>query len=81
MAQITKITKSGLTVIIDQDLCIGAASCVAVAPTVWQLNADGKAEFIDVDSVSDDMHLQAAKSCPVNAIIIKDKNGNILWPK
>jgi len=81
MAQITKVTKSGLTVIIDQDLCIGAASCVAVAPTVWQLNAEGKAEFVDADSVSDDIQMQAAKSCPVNAIIIKDRNGNIIWPK
>lgn len=81
MAQITKITKSGLTVTIDQDLCIGAASCVAVAPTVWQLNSNGKAEFVDADSVSDDMQMQAAKSCPVNAIIIKDKNGNVVWPR
>ena len=81
MSQITKTTKTGLTVIIDQDICIGAASCVAVAPSVWQLDNDGKAEFIDVDSADDETIINSAKACPVNAIIIKDKNGNQIWPK
>lgn len=25
--------------------------------------------------------LESAKSCPFNAIIVKDKEGNIIWPK
>lgn len=79
--QVTKTTKSGSTVIVDQDLCIGAATCVAVAPTVFQLNEEGKAYILDADSVDEQTMLQAAKSCPVNAIIIKDKDGNIVWPK
>lgn len=79
--QVTKTTKSGKTVIVDQDLCIGAATCVAVAPSVFQLNEEGKAYILDADSVDEETMLQAAKSCPVNAIIIKDKDGNIIWPK
>jgi ferredoxin len=81
MAQDTKKTKTGKTVIVDQDLCIGAATCVAVAPQVFQLNNEGKAFILDADSVDDETMLQAAKSCPVNAIIIKDAQGNIIWPK
>lgn len=81
MPSVSKTTKSGTTVTVDQDLCIGAATCVAIAPTVYQLNDEGKAYILDPDSVDDDVMMQAAKSCPVNAIIIKDKNGNIIWPK
>ena len=81
MAQDTKTTKTGTTLTVDQDLCIGAATCVAVAPSVFQLNNDGKAYILDPDSVDEATMLQAAKSCPVNAIIIKDKDGNVIWPK
>jgi ferredoxin len=81
MAQITKTTKNGKTIIVDQDLCIGAATCVAVAPSVFQLDNDGKAYILDADFVDDETMLSAAKSCPVNAIIIKDAEGNIIWPK
>lgn len=81
MSQVSKKTKSGLTVTIDLDLCIGAASCVAVAPTVYELNADGKAILTDVDSVDEETLLNSAKSCPVNAVIIKDKEGKVIWPK
>ncbi len=81
MAQVSKTTKNGKTVIVDQDLCIGAATCVAVAPSVFQLNDQGKAYILDPDSVDDETALQAAKSCPVNAIIIKDSDGNVIWPK
>ena len=68
-------------IVVDRNLCIGAATCVAVAPTVYQLDDNGKAYILDADSVDDQTMLQAAKSCPVNAIIIKDKNGNVIWPK
>jgi ferredoxin len=81
MAQVTKTTKTGKTIIVDQDLCIGAATCVAVAPQVFQLDDQGKAIILDVDSVDEETMLQAAKSCPVNAVIIKDAQGNIVWPK
>ncbi len=81
MSQFSKKTKSELTVIIDQDLCIGAASCIAVAPTVWELNNEGKAVILDVDSTDEETLINSAKSCPVNAIIIKDKDGKVIWPK
>lgn len=83
---------------VDRDLCIGAASCVAVAPNTFELDAEGKAvvkkkdgtmtsDFVAYEDIADDaVNIEhAAKSCPVNAIIIVevDDQGNEVrqvWP-
>ncbi|NCN59146.1 ferredoxin [Candidatus Roizmanbacteria bacterium CG22_combo_CG10-13_8_21_14_all_38_20] len=70
-----------LSVTVDRSLCIGAASCVAVAPFAFEL--DDQAIAIILDSAgqeSSDTLLDAARSCPVDAIIITDKNGKQLHP-
>ncbi|MBI3385360.1 ferredoxin [Candidatus Gottesmanbacteria bacterium] len=64
-----------------RDLCIGAASCVAVSPKVFQLDQEAKAVVTDQDGDIPENILSAAESCPVNAIIIEDENGNQVWPK
>ncbi len=65
-----------------RDLCIGAASCVAIAPNVFQLDNEAKAIVLaDGKNDTDENILAAAQSCPVNAIIIEDENGNQIWPK
>ena len=66
---------------VDHTLCIGSASCVLIAPKVFKLNDESKAVVITIDGTDDATILEAAKSCPVNAIIVKDKNGNQLWPQ
>ncbi len=58
---------------VDQNLCIGAASCVALAPKIFQLNQDNKAYVVDANGDTEDNLLAAAKSCPVNAIILENK--------
>lgn len=58
---------------IDQNICIGAASCVALAPKVFRLNSDNKAEVADPNGDTDENILAAAQSCPVSAIILEDK--------
>lgn len=83
---------------VDRNLCIGAASCVAVAPSTFDLDSEGKAvikkkdgtqtsDFVNYTDVNDNETniLNAAKSCPVNAIVIVevDENGNEIrqvWP-
>jgi ferredoxin len=67
-------------VTVDRDLCIGISNCVAVAPTVFQLDAENKAVVIDVSSVTEKKVLEAAESCPQNAIIVEDDNGRQLYP-
>ena len=66
---------------IDRNLCIGAGTCIAVAPKAWALDNEAKAIILDTaDAETDEMHLEAAKSCPVMAIIITDENGKQLFP-
>ena len=65
---------------VDRDLCIGVSNCVAIAPAVFKLDDESKAVVLDPSSVDDDTLLEAAESCPQNAIIIEDDEGNQLYP-
>lgn len=76
---IRKIRK--LTMRIDRDLCIGAATCIVVAPKAWALDNEAKAIILPtaVDE-TDEILLEAAKACPVLAIFIIDENGKQIFP-
>ena len=65
---------------IDRDLCIGAASCMAVAPDVFELDKDNKAVVKNKDAADDETLLLAAQSCPTKAIILYDEEGNQIYP-
>ena len=65
---------------VDRDLCIGVSNCVAFAPTVFELDDENKAVVLDPSSVDEDTLLEAAESCPENAIIVEDDEGNQLYP-
>jgi len=67
-------------IIIDRDLCIGAASCVAIAPGVFALDEENKAYVVNPDGADNETILLAAQSCPTRAIILLDKDGNQIWP-
>ena len=82
--------------VVNRDLCIGAASCIAIAPTAFELDAENKAVFIrkkggpsseetkhgDLadDNIDDETLLLAAQSCPTQAIILYDEEGNQIYP-
>lgn len=64
-----------------RSLCIGAASCVAVSPDTFELDAEKKAVILEQSSDSADNILLAAQSCPTKAILIFDKEtGEQVWP-
>ncbi len=70
-----------LTVTVDRNLCIGAASCVAVAPKTFTL--DNEAKAIILDTASEELPetiLDSAKACPVLAVIIQDESGKQIFP-
>ncbi len=70
-----------LTMRIDRNLCIGAATCVAIAPKAWALDDEAKAIILDtVEEETDETLLEAAKGCPVMAIFITDESGKQLYP-
>jgi len=68
---------------VDPSLCIGSASCTAIAPNTFDLDTEGKAivkkkdgttskeftNFTDIDDSPKNI-TYAAQGCPVNAIVI-----------
>lgn len=63
-----------LKVIIDRRRCIGAGTCIFVAPTVfrWRQGDLLKPELLDPTSVEDDILREAAAVCPTNAILVEE---------
>jgi ferredoxin len=67
---------------VDRDLCIGAATCVAIADKTFALDSENKAIILDsADKESKEAILDAAKGCPTAAIIIEDEKGRRIYPK
>ena len=70
----------------DRPNCIGCAACAAVNPKHWVMNEDGKSDIIGAPHRPDDwqeleisdedfqMDKEAAESCPVNVIHLKNKD-------
>lgn len=81
---------------VRRDLCIGAASCVAVAPSTFELDAENKAvlrrkvpppssdltrrEDLEDQTIDDETLLLAAQSCPTQAIYLYDGEGKQIYP-
>jgi ferredoxin len=65
---------------VDRDLCTGIGNCEAVAPTVFKVDKTNKVVLLDAGSVDDKTLMDAAESCPENAIIIEDDDGNQVYP-
>lgn len=85
-----------LRIKVDPDLCIGAASCVTIAPDTFALNAENKADVLDhsqaeggpsyertIEATEADKEniILAAQSCPTLAIFIYDEAGVQLYPE
>lgn len=70
-----------LTIHVERDLCIGAATCVAVAPQTFLLDSEAKAVILDTaDTDTEQNVLDAAKSCPTSAIILYNESGEKIFP-
>ncbi len=65
---------------VDRELCIGVSNCVVIAPTVFKLDDQNKVVVLNPGSVDEQTLLEAAESCPQNAIIVEDDEGNQLYP-
>lgn len=65
---------------VDRDLCIGAASCIALAPETFELDAEGKAIVKKLDAHTQEEIMAAAESCPTKAISLYDEDGNQIYP-
>ena len=65
---------------VDQNLCTGVGNCEAIAPTVFKVDKSNKVVLLDPKSVDDKTLMDAAQSCPIDAIIIEDDDGNQMYP-
>lgn len=85
-----------ITVKVDVDLCIGAASCVTIAPETFQMNEENKAEVLDHGLIPDAPSyertmevteeelatiIMGAESCPTLAVFVFDEEGKQLFPE
>lgn len=57
---------------IDRNLCIGAASCVALAMKTFELDGENKAIVVDEGGDEAETIKLAAESCPTKAIILEN---------
>lgn len=72
---------------VDRALCIGAATCVALAPNTFELDRENKSvpktkngSIPEDHEDDDDALLAAAEGCPVKAIKVFDENGIQVYP-
>lgn len=65
---------------VDRDMCTGVGNCVAFAPTVFGLDDEKKVVVLDPESVDEETLMQAAESCPEQAIVVEDDAGLQLYP-
>ena len=65
---------------VDRELCTSVATCLAVAPNTFELDDEGIAVVKNAKGDDEATILQAAQSCPVNAIIVYDNDGNQVHP-
>lgn len=68
-------------IVVDRDLCIGAASCLAVGGAMYQLDGENKVIVTDANAIDDATLIMSAESCPTKAILLFDKDGKQVFPK
>jgi len=68
----------------DRPNCIGCGACAALQPDLWEMDQDGKSNIVGGTKLKDggeeiffnedlhDAHKEAAESCPVNVIHIRN---------
>jgi ferredoxin len=63
--------QSGVKAKVNKDLCVGCGTCAAIAPDLFEMSADGKAQAKNAGAVVDnqvDLLDRAISMCPTGAI-------------
>jgi class 3 adenylate cyclase len=66
---------------VDRHRCIGAGTCITIAPTAfdWHEGDFAKADVIDPASVEEDLLREAALACPTAAITVEEVEELLPW--
>lgn len=79
---VTELQVGKYKVEVIREKCIGAASCVAIAPNVFALDEEEIAIILQQNGDDDETILLSAQSCPTAAIIVTDTStGEQVWPR
>lgn len=69
-------------IFVDRAACIAAETCVVEAPEAFEMDRENIAIVRkNGEAVSDEKLIIAAQSCPTQAIILYDENGEQIFPK
>jgi class 3 adenylate cyclase len=66
---------------VDRHRCIGAGTCITIAPTAfdWHAGDFAKADIMDATSVEEDLLREAALACPTGAITVEEVEELLPW--
>ena len=66
---------------VDRHRCVGAGTCITIAPTAfdWYEGDFAKAGVVDPASVEDELLREAALACPTGAIVIEELEELLPW--
>jgi len=65
---------------VDRETCIGTGMCASSASAYFRLDG-GKSRPVQESVEPDDLVLDAAESCPMEAIFVRDDQGVLLAPE
>lgn len=63
-----------LKLVIDRRRCIGAGTCIALAPSAlqWRKGDFLKPEVLDISTVDEDTLREVVAACPTQAIVLEE---------
>jgi ferredoxin len=61
-----------ITVYVDHNVCVANGMCRAIAPKAFQEDENGQSVSDDPNAEELEVVLEAAGSCPVGAIVVRD---------
>jgi class 3 adenylate cyclase len=66
---------------VDRHRCVGAGTCITIAPTAfdWHEGDFAKADVIDAESVDAELLREAALACPTAAITVEEVEELLPW--
>jgi ferredoxin len=81
MSDVAESVIGDLTVRIDHTLCVGFAQCIDESDVAFQMaDEDDVVSFKNPENETRERLLSACRACPVEALIVKDADGNQLVP-
>ncbi|MEU3350194.1 ferredoxin [Streptomyces sp. NPDC037389] len=67
-------------VTVDRTRCVGSGLCAGVAPGAFRLDERRRSHPVEGATAPSEAVLEAAEGCPVEAITIRGRTGETLFP-